>query len=288
MHGDCQCARNSTDTSISPTFLCAFNVTIKRLPECSTQVKETIVFPHNTGSTWYHNVPFNSGGNIKQDSIVVRREENTTAYLFDARQRKITVPTSKSELPVKYEIIYQVEDSITKLVGGDCKFSNFNLSNDGPRNYLLWSLGSWDKTVDALNVRFSTNDTTAKLQFANEQDGDEEGQDISVTRTDLEEEIHFFMSVHVLESGTDFCSREWRCPSISPQPTEDSGGIIPIIVGISGTLALLGLCCYFFCSGKSRALNSGGRGRFSGGFSGGGGGDGGGGGGGDDGGGGGG
>lgn len=117
-----QCTRQSDDNFSTPNFLCSYQVNVTRMTGCSTQVVESMVFPHNSGSPWWRDVPLLKGQSINATSISVRREGRATNFTFHKDDR-ITVQSPQNNDPVKFDLSYTIINGVTRYIGG-CSFSN--------------------------------------------------------------------------------------------------------------------------------------------------------------------
>lgn len=113
----CTCRRQTTDTTFPSPFICTYEVTIRRLKDCSTQVIETILFPHTNGNLLWRDVVLFQGQSMNTSSISVKTKGTSVKFIFTENNR-INVPSNQTDHPVEFEFSYIVLNGVRKYTGG--------------------------------------------------------------------------------------------------------------------------------------------------------------------------
>lgn len=214
----CQCTRNSSDPSSAPNFVCLHRVTVTRLTNCSTEVTERIVFPHNPLEPWWRDISFYEGQKIVDSSISVQSHGHSMEYRVDHNPKKnklrITMDVAENDSSTIFQLRYTMINGVVNYTGS-CNFDDEKGSNGKiiPTNAIAWQVGKWDKVIDLLTISFRTEIAGGKLRFGSKEDGTETGSEISYRKTDVKEAV----TVHALESGGDICTLDWHCEKKSAQ-----------------------------------------------------------------------
>lgn len=95
--------RTAEDKLSTPKLLCNYLDNITRLVGCSTQLVESIVFPHNSRNPWWREVPLFDGQSINATSISVKKQGRPKNFIFDESAR-IMVPSSQSNDSVTFDL----------------------------------------------------------------------------------------------------------------------------------------------------------------------------------------
>lgn len=215
-----QCARQSEDKYSTPKFLSSYQANITRLTGCSTQVVESIEFPHNCGDPWRRDIQVIAGQRVNDTSILMKREGRPMNVTFGENYR-IAVPAPQSDEPVRFDLSYTMLDGVTKYPGR-CDFGNDDGVDDSGAldyarfNLLAWGLGEWEQEEDSLNVSVDTSNKNACLRFADGDGDNESGLQLSVSNVDVGSPVTFY----VLEKNTAACTLPYECSNSSDGSSE--------------------------------------------------------------------
>jgi hypothetical protein len=152
---NCSRASGPEEKNATPKFLCSVTVDVLAT-NCSTQVKETLVFPHTTGRDATRDVVVLSSAGERIENVHVARNGAPIDSTIESRsdtEVRVTIPTEQNADPVAVSIDYEI-------AGGVLRFTEScvdNVEPDPSLSVIRWTAGQWDKEFDSLEVMFRTS-----------------------------------------------------------------------------------------------------------------------------------
>lgn len=254
-----QCTSHFLYRQSSNIVICLYDVEVTRLPNCSTQIAEKIIFPYgNSTDPWARQIQLYDGQSIEKSSISLERNGRPIVFfLAGATEDTIYLELEVRSNPLVFMLRYNIINGVANY-RGECGFDNDNDVLDsqeipsGKFNILQWGTNNSSIIIEVLSVSFLSTEQNATLMFGRGEHGIFTGQKISVTKVNLSNEITF----RVLETGTRSCSEDWDCDDNPQQSDEPEGSLITEFLPIISVGAVIGVIIILFCMACARSCQN--------------------------------
>lgn len=236
--GETLCSRESSDKDGGPDFLCIFNATIYRRPNCSVFIIEDIVYPLVGADNPYRTISISAKTKqeVVRPSLRVNGEPAAIiTELTGGKKLKVIMVTPASSSPVWFQLSYFLRNGIMKFTK-DCGTGE----PDPSKNVIKWSTGELSESVDLMNVKFVSGDANVTLKII---DGGPDNKNV-VER--VFKDVSEPLEVYAVEYGTTPCEQSLSC-------SEGNRAVIiwvSVMAALVASVIIVFLCILFCCRNR--------------------------------------